>query len=231
VVGSLLLNLEAPFTMLLAVAVFGEHLGRREVGGATLVVVGAALLGMVPGDIKADGLGMAALAGACLSWAIDNNLTQSLSLRDPVAVARAKTLGAGILSLALSAVGGSAIPTTPRIAAALAVGFVSYGLSIVLAVEALRRLGAAREAAFFATAPFIGAAVAVPVLGEALGIREVVAAGVMASGLVVLLREEHGHLHIHEPLEHDHRHVHDEHHQHHGDAVEGHTRIIMYMRR
>ena len=83
-----------------------------------------------------------------------------------------------------------------------------------IAVEALRRLGAAREAAYFATAPFVGAAVAVPLLGERLGIRELMAAAIMGSGVVTLLRAEHAHPHAHEALEHDHAHVHDEHHRH-----------------
>src|SRR5256885_96341 len=43
--GSLLLNLEVPFTIALAVLVFREHLTVHEGLGATLVVAGAALLG------------------------------------------------------------------------------------------------------------------------------------------------------------------------------------------
>src|SRR5262249_8626763 len=102
VFGSLLLNLEAPFTMFLAVTIFREHLGRYEAGGAALVILGATILSFVPGDMSSDTGGMAALTGACLSWAIDNNLTQRLALRDPVAVARAKMIGAGMLSLGLA---------------------------------------------------------------------------------------------------------------------------------
>ena len=73
-------------------------------------------------------------------------------------------------------------------AAALAVGFVCYGLSIVLDVYALRYVGAAREAAFFATAPFAGALAAVPLVGERVGPRELAAAGMMAAGVTLLVR-------------------------------------------
>ena len=79
---------------------------------------------------------------------------------------------------------------------------------------ALRLLGAAREAAYFATAPFIGALLALPVLGEAPGPVELAAGGFMAAGVLLLLRERHGHLHTHDALEHEHLHAHDEHHQH-----------------
>lgn len=212
--ASLLLNLEAPLTILLAVLVFGEHLGRRETAACGLILLGLVVLSAHDGALRADGLGVAAVCGACLSWAVDNNLTQRLSLRDPLTVARAKGLLAGGASLALALGLGQRLPAARVAAAALLVGFGSYGLSLVLAVYAMRLLGAAREAAFFATAPFVGAAAAVPLLGDAVGARELGAATLMAGGVVLLLRERHDHLHVHRPLEHEHAHTHDEHHRH-----------------
>lgn len=212
--ASLLLNLEGPFTILLAVGVFGEHLGWRGAVAAALTVAGAAVLGLAPGAVRADAPGVAALAGACLAWALDNNLTQRLSLKDPVAVVRLKALGAGGGMLALALLTGQALPSPAVAGGALALGAASYGLSIVLDLHALRLLGAAREAAYFATAPFLGALAALPVLGERLRGVDVAAGALMAAGVVLLLRERHGHLHTHEPLEHEHLHVHDAHHPH-----------------
>jgi len=221
VTGSLLLNLEAPFTMLLAIVVFREHLGRRELGAAVCIVGGAVLLGIRPGEIQGDWIGIAAIAGACLSWAIDNNLTQRLSLRDPIAVVRIKALGAGTCNLLLAALFGRAVPAE-IIGGALALGAASYGASILLDMYALRLVGAAREAAYFATAPFIGAVAAMPLTGAILAPSEMIAGGLMALGVVALLREHHSHLHVHEPIEHEHMHEHDDHHQHqHDERVAG----------
>jgi drug/metabolite transporter (DMT)-like permease len=214
VVGSLLLNLEAPFTILLAVVLFGEHLGRREMLGAVLVALGAAFLTYAPGDLRADLAGAVAILIACLGWAVDNTLTQRLSVRDPVALVRTKGLAAGVITVALALGCGTELPPVPYIVGGLALGFASYGLSVVLAVRALRSLGAARHAAFFATAPFVGAVAAVPLLGETFGMREAAVGGVMAVGVALLLTERHAHWHLHEPLKHEHAHVHDEHHQH-----------------
>jgi len=213
-VGSLVLNLEAPLTVLLAVLFFGEHLGFREAGAAAVILLGVVLLSSAGEGGESDVIGVAAIAGACLSWAIDNNLTQRLSLRDPVAVARTKSLGAGAASLVLALVLGERLPSAARIGPALLLGFASYGVSLVLAVEAMRLLGAAREAAFFSIAPFAGALAAVPILGDQLGARELAAMLILALGVVALLREEHGHVHTHAALEHEHGHIHDEHHQH-----------------
>jgi drug/metabolite transporter (DMT)-like permease len=214
IAGSLLLNLEAPFTMLLAVALFREHLGARAAGAGALIVAGGAWLAWRPGELHADPWGALAIAAACASWALDNNLTQRLSLKNPVLVVRVKTLGAGAGMLIVALAAGARLPAPSLIAAAMLVGSLGYGASIVLDVVALRHLGAAREAAFFATAPFLGAALAVPLVGDRFGLAEAGAGVLMALGVVLLVRERHAHRHTHAPLEHEHAHVHDEHHQH-----------------
>jgi drug/metabolite transporter (DMT)-like permease len=218
VAGSLLLNLEAPLTMLLAVGVFGEHLGPRAAAGAGLTVLGALVLSLAPGDARSDWLGVGAVALACLGWAIDNNLTQRLSLRDPMAIARTKGLGAGMFTLVLALASGAPFPPVGTVFAAMVLGFASYGISVVLAIRAMRSLGAARHAVIFSSAPFIGALAAVPILGERFGFRETAASGLMLLGVASLLAEVHQHWHDHELLEHEHAHVHDAHHRHgHGD--------------
>lgn len=212
--ASLLLNLEAPFTIALAVGLFGDSLSGREIAGALGVVVGGALLASGGGAGRADLLGAAAVAGAGLGWALDNNLSQRLSLRDPVAVVRVKSLVAGGVNLTLALVVGERLPGWGAVAATLVTGFFGYGVSIVLHLLAIRELGAARQGTLFASAPFAGAIAALPLLGERLSVREVGAGAVMAIGVTVLLRARHGHVHSHEPLEHEHLHVHDAHHPH-----------------
>jgi drug/metabolite transporter (DMT)-like permease len=213
--GSLLLNLEAPFTVLLAVVAFREHLGRDGVIAAGLILGGALVLKLEPGSFGADTLGGVWLAGACACWALDNNLTQRLSLRDPFALVRVKTLAAGLFNtaLGLSLAGGSSAPSS-YVAGALVLGAFSYGISVVLDAYALRLVGAAREAAYFATAPFVGAVIAVVLLGDPLRWYDGLAIVAMILGSVFLLRERHAHVHEHDALAHEHLHVHDEHHQH-----------------
>jgi drug/metabolite transporter (DMT)-like permease len=213
--GSLLLNLEAVFTVLLALLVFREHLGRHGVIAAVLILGGALVLKLEPGAIGADTLGVVLLALACACWALDNNLTQRLSLRDPFAIVRVKALAAGTVNTLLGlCVAGGALPPAAYVASALILGSLSYGVSIVLDAYALRAIGAAREAAYFATAPFVGAFASLILLREMLGWYEAVAMASMAAGTWFLLRERHAHLHAHAPLEHDHLHTHDEHHRH-----------------
>jgi len=214
VAGSMLLNLEGPFTIAIAVLVMKEHLGKHGIASVALILAGAAVLKVGPGDIELDGWGVIAIALACLAWGIDNNLTQRLSLKDPLAVVRIKTLGAGSVNLALGMVFGGQLPGPAVIAVAMAVGALSYGLSVLLDTYALRLVGAAREAAYFATAPFVGALSATLIVGESLRAVDLAAMVVMAAGVAALLRERHGHSHQHDALEHEHLHTHDAHHRH-----------------
>lgn len=212
---SLLLNLEGSFTILIAVVVFREHLGRRALLASLSIFGGAVLLATPEGRLSGDLLGALAIAGACAAWALDNNLTQRLSLKDPLRLVQLKTLGAGagMLVIAMSAF-GERIPGARVLASALMLGALSYGVSILLDAYALRLVGAAREAAFFATAPFIGAAVSIPLLGDRPTWIHLASALLMTGGVGLLVREKHSHVHTHEALQHEHLHVHDEHHQH-----------------
>ncbi len=220
VLGSLLLNLEAPFTIGLAVVLFKEHFGWREASGALLIITAAAVLGYHPEESRVDLVGLLALSGACLAWGIDNNLTQQLSLRDPVVVTRIKTLAAGSCMLGLAMLTGNSLPRPAILLGTLAIGVVSYGVSLVLDMYALRLLGAAREAAFFATAPFMGALAAIPIVGDRWGSNDFVAASFMVVGVFLLLWAHHSHQHTHEQMLHDHVHVHLDHHEHdHDEAV------------
>ncbi len=214
VAGSLLLNLEAPFTVLVAVVFFKEHLGRRPLLATLLILGGAVALRVDAGAVHGQPLGVGLIALACACWALDNNLTQRLSTRDPFAIVQVKTLVAGATNLSMGLALGNTLPNASVIAGALVLGSLSYGVSVVLDAYALRLIGAAREAAYFATAPFLGAVGSLLLLRETLGRLEGLALVAMAAGVVLLLREKHAHRHRHERMAHEHLHDHDEHHAH-----------------
>lgn len=217
--ASLWLNFEAVLTALLAWCVFRENADRRIVLGMLLIVAGGAVLAWSGYSASAWGWGPVALLGACLAWAIDNNLTRKVSAADAVWVAACKGLAAGTVNTGLGWALGATWPSGAAVALALGVGFVGYGLSLVLFVLALRGLGAARTGAYFSVAPFVGAAVAMVVFNESTTGAFWAAAALMAAGVWLHVTERHTHLHTHAVLDHAHRHIHDRHHQHHHDFV------------
>ena len=212
--ASLLLNLEGVFTAGLAWIVFREHVHRRIMLGMAAIVVGGILLSW-QGRLTWGGLaGPLAVAGACLAWGIDNNLTQKVSASDPVQITMLKGLVAGATNTGLAILLGGRWPAGPVLLGALVIGFLSYGVSLVLYVRALRELGTARTGAYFSLAPFIGAALALVLWREPVTLSLLLAALLMGVGLWLHLTERHEHAHAHEALEHAHAHVHDFHHRH-----------------
>jgi len=218
--ASLLLNAEGVFTALLAWFVFRENFDRRIALGMVAIVAGAVVLSW-PGEARFSSAWPAlAIMGACLAWGIDNNLTRMVSLADATWIAAIKGLTAGGMNLMLAFLLGAKWPSLPILAGAMLVGWFSYGISLALFVIGLRHLGTARTGAYFSVAPFFGAVLAIPLLGEPVSQRLLIAGSLMALGVWLHLTEQHRHEHTHDALEHDHEHIHDAHHQHeHSESV------------
>jgi drug/metabolite transporter (DMT)-like permease len=211
---SLLLNLEAAFTVLLARIVYREPIGRRVLVACVLMTAAGALLPLrLEGQGAWTAVGLLAVAAATLGWALDNTLTRPLAELDPRSVVFWKATGGAVLSTGLAFAMRDAWPSLAFFAALLVCGATGYGLSLRLYLGAQRILGAARTGSLFAVAPFVGAACAFA-LGDRGGALLIAAAAVLfALAIFLHLTELHGHRHVHEPLEHEHPHTHDD--QHH----------------
>lgn len=221
--ASLLLNAESVLTTLLAALLFAEHIGRR-VWLASLVILAAGVLLSWSPDVTSSFVlspGAVAVIGACFFWGLDNNFTRRIAGGDATTIAMAKGLVAGVVNLlmALAVTRATSCPPVTAVARALLLGALAYGASLVLYVRALRHLGSARTAAHFATAPFVGAGIAL-LMGEPAAHAFLVALALMALATWLVLTERHVHPHRHEALAHTHAHVHDEHHHHGHDSPE-----------
>ena len=216
--ASLLLTFEGIATALISWFAFRENVNPRVATGMSLIVVGGLAVSWPGAADLGSLLGPTLVIAACVAWGIDNNLTRKVALADPIQIATLKGLVAGPVNIGLALAGGAVVPRPGAVAAAAVVGLLGYGLSLVLFIAALRDLGAARTSAYFSTAPFLGAAGAIPLNGEAPSLRLVAAGALMGLGVCLHLTEKHEHEHRHDPVEHTHRHAHDRHHRHaHGD--------------
>ncbi|KVW44128.1 DMT family transporter [Burkholderia ubonensis] len=211
--SALLLNLEGVLTAVIAWVVFRENVDLQVFLGMVAIVAGGVLLSWKPG---AAGMPTGALliVGACLCWAIDNNLTRKVSANDAMVIACMKGLVAGPVNIAVAVAAGASRPAAATTAAAMLTGLAGYGVSLVLFVIALRDLGTARTGAYFSVAPLFGVALSLLIWPELPSVAFWIAAALMALGIWLHVRERHDHEHTHERLEHAHRHRHDAHHQH-----------------
>jgi drug/metabolite transporter (DMT)-like permease len=213
---SLLLNLETVATTIIAWLIFKEHVSPHVWAGKVLIVLAAVILIFEsPGDLAFSASGILVVV-ACIFWGIDNNLTRDVDELPATVLAAIKGYGAGVFNIFLAAVFGFGTIEIPQVCGALLIGAFSYGVSLVLFIGALRKIGSARSSTFFAIGPFIGVLSSLVLLREHPPSFFWLATVLMIAGVLCLYRERHEHLHVHEPLEHRHPHEHDQedHHQH-----------------
>ena len=214
--ASLMLTLEAVFTVLLAIALYNEKIGTRVALAIGLMTMGAALLVLDQTDAgQAQTLGLLAVMAATLAWGIDNTLSRALADLDPGQIIFGKAaLGATSSLLIAILVDGTTISISQGFSLLL-IGAIGYGLSLRFYLLAQRSFGASRTGSLFAAAPFIGAAIAFG-LGERQTSSYLIAAIIlMIVGVFLHITEQHEHTHSHDELEHEHAHRHDDgHHTH-----------------
>lgn len=211
---SLLLNLETVMTMLIAWLIFREYIGIWVWTGMLFMITGAALIALTPSQHLTVSRSALFVIAACAFWGLDNNLTRGIDQLSANAIATVKGLFAGSFSLGLGLVLAPHAFAALPIFGLLALGAFSYGMSLILFIEALQRIGASRASTYFASGPFIGVIISIVILGESPPAYYWIAAVAMLVGLAVLLRERHIHEHAHQELLHRHRHLHDSHHAH-----------------
>ncbi len=221
--ASLLNNFEIVTTALVALLIFRETIDRRLWIAIVLIAAGSILLTVDDAGSFSFSVGSILVILACVCWGVENNCTRMLSLKDPMQIVVVKGFGAGSGALLIAFLTSGMHTDLVSVIAALVLGFFAYGLSIYLYVRAQRDLGAARTSAFYAVAPFIGAAISFAVFQTPLTPLFALAAGFMVLGAYFAATGGHMHKHIHDPVKHDHRHRHDDgHHTHvHDPPVEG----------
>ena len=212
--ASLLLNFEGVATTLIALFFFRESISRRALTAIFAITFASISLST---DFKGGfGLSLGALGVllACVLWGVDNNLTRNISAKDPLTIVAWKGLTSGIFSLLLGLFLDQRLPPLTTVLSILLLGFICYGLSIVLFIYSMRGLGAARTSALYGTAPLAGVLLSILIFKDPITLLFGVAAVLMVAGALLLANEEHAHFHIHMPVVHEHRHQHDEFHKH-----------------
>lgn len=213
--ASLLLNFEGVATTLIAALVFKEAVSRYAIWAIACVTLASILLSWDTSGQWSLSLGALGIIGACILWGIDNNLTRNISAKDPLMIVIVKGLGAGSFSFVLALILGNWLPSILIVLGALLLGSLSYGLSIVLFIRAMRGLGAVRTSALFGTAPLIGTALSFVLFRDALTPLFLIALPLMIIAAALLFRENHEHRHTHEATTHEHQHRHDDGHHNH----------------
>lgn len=179
---SLLNNFEIVATSLIALFIFKEFITKRLWIAIGLITVSSILLSVEDFSNLSFSFGSLLVLLASISWGFENNLTRKLSVKDPLQVVILKGFGSGLGSLLISLALKETTTNILYIVLTLFLGFVAYGMSIYLYVYAQRHLGAAKTSAYYAVAPFIGAALSLLIFLEIPSLTFIIALLIMIIG-------------------------------------------------
>lgn len=180
--AALLNNFEIVATAVIALAVFKEKITRRLWAAIVLVTAASIMLSFEDiSSLEFSGGSLLVLA-ACICWGFENNCTKRLSSKNPLEIVIIKGIFSGTGALVLAFIAGERIPALISCIWVLGLGFLAYGLSIMLYIYAQRELGAAKTSAYYAAAPFIGTILALIIFRELPTFGFLTALAVMAAG-------------------------------------------------
>lgn len=180
--ASLLNNFEIVATSVIALCIFKETISKRLWGAIVLVTISSLVLSVEDISSFSFSFGSIFVLLACVCWGLENNCTRMISNKDPLQIVVIKGFGSGIGSFVIALVLGEHFSNWGYIVCALLLGFVAYGLSIFFYIYAQRYLGAAKTSAYYALAPFIGAALSLLIFREIPTVSFVAALLIMIAG-------------------------------------------------
>lgn len=189
--ASLLNNFEIVATSIIALAIFKETISKRLWLAITLVTVSSIILSFEDMSSLSFSYGSLFVLLACVCWGLENNCTRMLSSKNPLEIVVIKGFCSGLGSLVIALLLGERTSNLLYIFFALLLGFVAYGLSIYFYIYAQRDLGAAKTSAYYAAAPFVGAALSLLIFRQLPGISYIIALIIMLVGTYFAATDNH----------------------------------------
>lgn len=180
--ASLLNNFEIVATALIALVIFRECISKRLWMGILFVTLSSVILSFEDVTSLEFSYGSLFVLLAAVFWGLENNCTRKLSSCDPLEIVLLKGIFSGTGSIVIGLVIGERLMNLWSVIAVMAVGIVSYGLSIYFYVHAQRLLGAARTSAYYAVSPFIAAFLSILIFGQIPEVTYFIALILMAIG-------------------------------------------------
>lgn len=179
---SLLNNFEIVATSLIALLIFKERIRLRLAFAIVLITIASMLLSFEDISSLSFSPGSILTLLASVFWGFENNCTRMLSKKDPLEIVMVKGFGSGLGALLVALILGCRLPSLNAALASLALGFVSYGLSIFFYVYAQRYLGASKTSAYYAISPFLGVLLSLLIFKEIPDASFWIALAIMAVG-------------------------------------------------
>jgi drug/metabolite transporter (DMT)-like permease len=188
--ASLMLNMEAVATALIALAFFGERVSPSIWLAVVCMTVTGILVTGTGGAGSAPVAGAMLILGSCVAWGIETNVVTTLSSRDPLLVTLFECLPAALTLTLVAAFRMGGLPPVRDLLLGMLLGSVSNGAGLLLYFVSLRTMGAARTAAFAGIGPLAGALLSLVLFRTPVTWVVVAALGLTAAAIFVVGRDD-----------------------------------------
>jgi drug/metabolite transporter (DMT)-like permease len=195
--ASILANGEVLFTIILSAIFFNEKpKGKAGLFAIVLIIMGLFIattnLRLSETILQLNAGNLMILASMSL-WAIDNNVSRRLtSTINPTKIAMTKSLFGGLILLAIVLLlgKGNAIMAIefnlwPLI---IILSFSGFGAALLLFLQGMKRIGTIKTMSIFSMVPIFGIIIAAAVLGESIGIFQMIATALIITGIIIVSR-------------------------------------------
>lgn len=188
--AALLNNFEIVATSIFAFFIFKEKINVRLRYAIVIITMASILLSVENLQTSFTfSFGSVLIILATMVWGLENNFTRNLSDNSPIKITAIKGVFSGLSSIFLAILINQVTLDIPLILWSMALGFITYGLSIMFYIYAQRSLGAAKTSAFYALAPFLGAGISILVFSDIPKLNFYIALILMILGVVLIIKD------------------------------------------
>lgn len=206
--ASLFLNFEVIFTIMIAIIGFREKVSAQVALGIIIVIL-ILFLWSINFELlqifENLSYGIIFILLGCLNYGIDNNLTNYLGNKSAPRLVAIKGIFGGMFSLNVALfLGFTLFFSLPHFLLILIIGVISYGMSIILFIRALQRIGTIKTSIIFSTAPFLGSIFSILLLSEPFDTIDFLVFIISMIGVYLIVSDKHIHYHSHGIVIHSH---------------------------
>lgn len=193
--SSVLANGEIIFSVLLAILFFKERLNSVGFVSVALVLIGVTIittnLDLNNLQLKAN-YGNLLIIGATFFWGLDNNISKILShkMSIPKLIQLKSLIGGTILFVLTVLLGIPLIINSAQIPYIVLLGIVGFAASLYFFLQSLRKIGTVKTILIFSFSSLFGLVLASTLLHEKITIYQIIAVGIMVSGIYLINRED-----------------------------------------
>ena len=184
---SLLSVFEIVMTSLLASLIFKTVIKKNEVIAIILVIIGSVILNIKVDLFSNIGISSLMVRVACFCWGLENNITASISHKEPALFTSIKCGAVSLLYLVFVLINKSFSLSYPVL---IFYGFFTYGLAILAYAISTKYLGASKSTLIFSFSPIFGVFLAFIIYHEPITISFVISLIFMVFGIILIRSKE-----------------------------------------